>query len=60
MLSGQKREQLIVSEILRISIWDVPLQDAAANEMDSGTELEDEIEEIGSVEEKEAEEKKDD
>ena len=40
--------------------WDIPLQDAAANEMDSGTELEDEIEEIGSVEEKEAEEKKDD
>ena len=37
------------------------MQDAKANEVDSGTELEeDEIEEIGGVEEKEEVEKKDD
>ena len=37
------------------------MQDAKANEVDSGTELEeDEIEEIGGVEEKEEGEKKDD
>ena len=37
------------------------MQDAKANEVDSGTELEeDEIEEIGDVEEKEEGEKKDD
>ena len=36
------------------------VQDARANEVDSGTELEDEIEEIGAVEEKGEEEKKED
>ena len=37
------------------------MQDAKANEVDSGTELEeDEIEEIGDVEEKDEGEKKDD
>ena len=36
------------------------MQDAKANEVDSGTELEDEVEEIGAVEEKAEEEKKED
>ena len=36
------------------------LQDAKANEVDSGTELEDEVEEIGKAEEKAEEEKKED
>ena len=34
------------------------VQDARANEVDSGTELEDEIEEIGAVEEEKGEEEK--
>ena len=34
------------------------MQDARANEVDSGTELEDEIEEIGAVEEEKGEEEK--